>query len=347
MHPLPAGHGRPFGTDDVVGHGRGHILNTAEFFGESGLTIVAGKGGVGKTAVTAAMAVAASRSGLRTLVVEVEGKDAMSSMFETGGLSYSELELVNAAEAHAGVRARTLTPDDALLDYLADRGLKRISNRLVNSGILDVIATAVPGIRDILVLGKVKQIERTADQDLIILDAPAAGHAITFLRSAQGLADAVRTGPIHAQATDVLDLLSNPQRCRVMLVTLPEETPVNELIETAFSLEEDVGVSLGPVVVNGVYPELPGLAIPATEAARTAGTHLMKGEAEVLDGAAEFRMARRAIQDTQLQRMAEVLPLPQIHLPQVFTSDLGRDDLETLADALAEGIRGLDAGGGA
>lgn len=347
MPPLPAGHGRPRHADSGDGHNWGCGLIPAEFFGESGVTIVAGKGGVGKTAVTSAMAVAASRSGLRTLVVEVEGKDAMASMFETGGLSYAEMELVGAAQAHAGVRARTLTPDAALLDYLADRGLKRISNRLVSSGILDVIATAVPGIRDILVLGKVKQIERTANQDLIILDAPAAGHAITFLRSAQGLADAVRTGPIHVQATDVLELLSDPRRCRVMLVTLPEETPVNELIETAFSLEEDIGVSLGPVVVNGVYPELPGLVVPATEAARMAGTHLMAGEAEILDAAAEFRMARRAIQDVQLQRMAEVLPLPQIHLPQVFTSDLGRAGIEALADALVEGVLGLDAGGGA
>ncbi|MEZ5268011.1 MAG: ArsA-related P-loop ATPase [Microthrixaceae bacterium] len=137
-------------------------MKPADFFGESGLIIVAGKGGVGKTAVTSAMAVAASLEGLRTLVVEIEGKDAMASMFDTGSLDYAELELVRTAEAHAGVRARTLTPDDALLDYLADRGLKRISNRLVSSGLLDIIATAVPGIRDILVLGKVKQIERAA-----------------------------------------------------------------------------------------------------------------------------------------------------------------------------------------
>lgn len=322
-------------------------MNPAEFLAESGLTIVAGKGGVGKTVVTAAMAVAASRCGLRTLVVEVEGKEAMASMFETGALSYAELELVNAVEAHAGVRARTLTPDDALLDYLADRGLKRISNRLVSSGVLDVVATAVPGIRDILVLGKVKQIQRSSDQDVIILDAPAAGHAITFLRSARGLADAVRTGPIHNQASEVSELLADPRRCRVVLVTIPEETPVNELIETAFSLEEDVGVALGPVVVNGVYPELPGLGIPAARAAQEAGTHLMPGEADVLDAAAAFRSARRRIQDDQLERMAEVLPLPQIRLPHLFTTEIGRDHIEELADALVSGIADLDAGGAA
>ncbi len=322
-------------------------MNPAEFLAESGLTIVAGKGGVGKTVVTAAMAVAASRCGLRTLVIEVEGKEAMASMFETGALSYAELELVNVAEAHAGVRARTLTPDDALLDYLADRGLKRISNRLVSSGLLDVVATAVPGIRDILVLGKVKQLQRNADQDVIILDAPAAGHAITFLRSARGLADAVRSGPIHSQAREVSELLADPRRTRVMLVTLPEETPVNELIETAYSLEEDVGVSLGPVVVNGVYPQLAGLGVPAAEAATEAGIHLLPGEAELLDEAATFRSARRRIQDDQLTRMGEVLPLPQIHLPHLFTTQLCRSHVEQLADALTAGIEDLDADGAA
>ena len=322
-------------------------MNPATFFGESGVIIVAGKGGVGKTTVTAALAVAASKAGLRTLVVEVEGKDGMTSMFETGGLSYHELELVRAAEAHAGVRARTLTPDEALLDYLAGRGLNRISNRLVSSGILDIVATAVPGIRDILVLGKVKQLERTGDQDLIILDAPAAGHAITFLRSARGLADAVRSGPVNTQAEDVLELLGDPRRCRVVLVTLPEETPVNELIETAFSLEEDVGVALGPVVVNGVYPELAGIGADPQQAAEAAGTRLLDHEAELLASAAAFRSSRRAIQDRQLARMAEVLPLPQLRLPYLFDSQLGREGLDTLAAALTAGILELPEGGGA
>ncbi len=322
-------------------------MNPAEFFGESGVTIVAGKGGVGKTTVTAALAVAASMAGLRTLVIEVEGKEAMASMFETGGLTYSELELVRAAEAHAGVHARTLTPDDALLDYLAGRGFQRISNRLVSTGLLDIIATAVPGIRDILVLGKVKQLQRDGGHDLILLDAPAAGHAITFLRSARGLADAVRSGPINTQANDVLELLNDPARCRVVLVTLPEETPVNELIETAYSLAEDVGVALGPVVVNGVYPELAGLGTDPEEAAADAGTHLVDGEAELLCAAAEFRTRRRSIQDRQLERMAEQLPLAQLQLPYLFTSELDRDGLEVLAQALFDGIVELPEDGGA
>src|SRR5439155_21435915 len=127
------------------------------------------------------------------------------------------------------------------------------------SGALDVVSTGAPGIKDILVLGKVKQLESMAAADLIILDTPAAGHAVTFLMSARGLLDAVSVGPIQSQATDVLDLLTDSTRCQVILVTLPEETPVNELVETAFALEERVGADLGPGVVNGLYPALPGL----------------------------------------------------------------------------------------
>jgi anion-transporting ArsA/GET3 family ATPase len=314
------------------------------FFTASGVIIVAGKGGVGKTAVSAALAVAASQAGLRVLIVEIEGKDSMASMFESGRLDYDELVLVHAAAEHGGVRARTLTPDEALLDYLSGRGLQRISNRLVSSGLLDMVATAVPGIRDILVLGKVKQLERDGQQDLIILDAPAAGHAITFLRSARGLADAVKVGPIHTQAEDVLDLLHDQRRCRVLLVTVPEETPVNELIETAFSLEEDIGVTLGPVVVNGVYPSLTGLSVPPERAATEAGVVLIEGEAELLKAAAEFRRRREAIQRVQLDRMAEVLPLPQLHLPYLFASELGREELDLLAARLLAAVHHLPGG---
>ncbi len=320
-------------------------MDPAQFLTASGVIIVAGKGGVGKTAVTAALAVAASTVGLRTLVVEVEGKGTMASLFESDRLSYEELVLIEAAVDHAGVSARTVTPDDALLEHLADRGLQRLSNRLVSSGLLDMVATAVPGIRDILVLGKVKQLERSGDWDLILLDAPAAGHAITFLRSARGLVDAVKVGPINTQAQEVLDLLTDAARCRVMLVTVPEETPVNELVETAYSLEDQVGVALAPVVVNGVYPHLAGLAVDPERAAEEVGVGLVAGESDLLREAAAFRSARTELQDQQLHRMADELPLPQLHLPYLFTSELGREELDELAAQLVRRIEALPAVG--
>ncbi len=157
-------------------------MDLERFCAASRVVIVAGKGGVGKTTVTAALATAAARTGMSVLIVEVEGKSGLAACFGEAPLTYEEAEL------RPGVRARTLTPDDALLEYLDDHGMRRISRRLSRSGALDVVATAVPGMRDILVLGKVKQLERAGVADLIVLDAPAAGHAVSFLLSARGLA---------------------------------------------------------------------------------------------------------------------------------------------------------------
>jgi anion-transporting ArsA/GET3 family ATPase len=291
---------------------------------------------VGKTVVTATMARAAARVGLSTLVIEVEGKSGLATMFGQQPLDYAEAVL-SAGGGPAGegeVRARTLTPDEALLDYLHDHGLSRISKRLVASGALDVVATAAPGIKDILILGKVKQLERSGDADLIVLDAPAAGHAITFLQSASALLDTVRVGPINAQAQAVLAMLTDHDRCRVVLVTLPEETPVNELVDTAFSLEDRVGVGLGPVVVNGVYDELPGLGTEPEAAAAAAGANLVAGEAAALRDAAAFRAHRTELQEEQVGRLAAQLPLAQIALPFVFTAEIGPAELDVLADRL-------------
>jgi Mrp family chromosome partitioning ATPase len=318
-------------------------LDPARFFAASRLVIVAGKGGVGKTVVTATLARAAARVGLSTLVIEVEGKSGLPTMFGAGGLAYDEAILLpgGGPTGEGEVRARTLTPDDALLDYLQAHGLSRISKRLVSSGALDVVATAAPGIKDILILGKVKQLERDGAVDLVILDAPAAGHAITFLQSARALLDTVRVGPINTQARDVLEMLTDHDRCRVLLVTLPEETPVNELVDTAFSLEDRVGVGLGPVVVNGCYDEVAGLEAAVGAAAESAGATLRDGEADVLSAAAAFRADRTALQTEQVGRLADQLPLPQLRLPFVFTTDIGPAELDGLADRLLDQVRTL------
>jgi anion-transporting ArsA/GET3 family ATPase len=318
-------------------------VDPAEFLRASRVVIVAGKGGVGKTTVTAALARMAGLLGLTTLVVEVEGKGGLAGLFGQPPLTYQPSLLVPAAAGTADVLGRTLTPDDALFEYLEDHGLRRVSRRLVATGAMDLVATAAPGIKDILILGKVKQLERADVADLIVLDAPAAGHAISFLLSARGLLDAVRVGPIRTQAADVLELLTDPVRSSVLLVTIPEETPVNELAETAFALEERVGVSLGPVVVNGLYPPLDGLDVDPVSAAAAAGLDLQPGEAEALVAAAAFRTERTAQQEEQLARLAAKLPLPQLRLPFLFEADLGPPQVERLAGELRAAVERLPA----
>lgn len=283
-----------------------------QFFGAARLVIVAGKGGVGKTTVTAVLAHAAAHAGLRVLAVELEGKPVLADLL-----------------ADTTVEVMTITAPEALADYLDAHGLKRVSKRLSTSGIIDVVATAAPGIDDIVVLGKLKQLERLETHDLIVVDGPAAGHAITFLLSARGLMDTVRSGPIRTQAQEVLDMFADPDRCQIVLVTLPETTPINELIETAYAVEEKVGVQLAPVVVNGVDAGDPIAVVDVV------------GASADLRLAAEFRNHRRAAQRAELARLSNDLALDQMRLPQLAVAGISAKDVPALAAALLEQIGGL------
>lgn len=315
-------------------------VDVPAFCSESRVLVVAGKGGVGKTTMAAALARMAADAGLSALVVELEGRQGIASAFGSEQpLGYDEVTLASEGDGVSGsVRGRTITPDDALLEYLADHGLQRVSRRLVSSGVLDVVATAIPGLRDVLVLGKVKQLERAGVADLIVVDAPATGHAVTFLTSARGLLDAARGGPVRTQAAEVAELLQDPSRCRVVLVTLPEELPVSETVEAAYQLEDRAGVQLGPVIVNGVDQVPAELEVPAPVAAAEAGVDFSVDRLEALDAARTFRLHRRQLQSEQLERLAIELPLPQLPLPQLAAPAIGPEELGRLAETLAADV---------
>jgi anion-transporting ArsA/GET3 family ATPase len=285
----------------------------------------------------------AAEAGLSVLVVELEGRAGLSAAFgHPSPLGYGEAQLMSAGpDARGTVRGRRITPDDALLEYLADHGLQRVSKRLVSSGVVDVVATAIPGIRDVLVLGKVKQLERDRVADLIVVDAPATGHAVTFLTSPAGLLDAARSGPVRTQAADVVELLQDPARCRVILVTLPEEMPVSETVEAAYLLEDRAGVQLGPVVVN-CWDEAPdGLEAEAARAAAGAGVELSDEQVAALDAARTFRLRRLELAAAQVEHLGRELPLPQLRLPDLAAPSIGPDELGYLSGALAEGVAAL------
>ncbi len=315
-------------------------MDVAAFCTESRVLVVAGKGGVGKTTVAATVSRMAAEAGLSVLLVELEGRAGLGAAFGVPGpLGYKESSLL--ATAGGGVRGRRITPDDALLEYLADHGLKRVSKRLVSSGVVDVVATAIPGIRDVLVLGKVKQLERDRVADLLVVDAPATGHAVTFLTSPAGLLDAARSGPVRAQAADVVELLHDPSRCGVLLVTLPEEMPVSETVEAAYLLEDKAGVRLGPVIVN-CWDEPPvGLGASAAEAADEAGVPLPADEVGALEAARAFRLRRHELAAAQVERLGRELPLPQLRIPALAAPAIGPDELGLLVAALGEQVAAL------
>ncbi|MGH9133374.1 MAG: ArsA-related P-loop ATPase [Ilumatobacteraceae bacterium] len=278
------------------------------------VVVVAGKGGVGKTTVTAVLARAAADAGRRVLAVELDGKPALAALLP-------------------GIEVRSISAADALDEYLRDHGFTRVAKRLTSTGVIDVISTAAPGIDDIVVLGKIKQLERSGEWDLIVVDGPAAGHAITFLTSAQGMLDSVRGGPVYSQAKDVMALLGDSERCQVVLVTLPETTPVNEVIETTAKLVERVGVRLGPVVVNGVDTR--------TDVPDPSRLALGRGaDAKAMRAAAVFRRARRAMQDDEIARLVAAIGAEHAELAQLAElaalplAGLDADAIRTLAASL-------------
>jgi anion-transporting ArsA/GET3 family ATPase len=263
--------------------------------------IVAGKGGVGKSKIAAALTLAANRCGLTSLLVETDGKPVPS-----------------------GISSLSLTPPEALREYLDTKGLGRISRLMISAGVLDVITSAAPGIDDLLVLGKVKHLERSDAADVIVVDGPAAGHAITMLRTPQAISDSVKSGAVRLQADEILEMLRDGSRCQVVLVTIPEPTPVQECIETAYALEEEVGVKLAPIVVNQVDTSQP-LDIP-----------LSLSEHSALAQAAEFRNAQILRHHTNVKKLDEQLPLAQL-----IVSDLASCTIEIIADQLLVAIEKL------
>jgi anion-transporting ArsA/GET3 family ATPase len=274
-------------------------VDPLQFVTTARVAVVAGKGGVGKTTVTAVLARAAIRRGLRVLVVELDGKPTLDTLVPD-------------------VQVQHISATAALGEYLDTHGLSRVTKRLTTSGIIDVVATASPGIDDIVVLGKIKQLERSGEYDLVVVDGPAAGHAITFLLSAKSLLATVRGGPIRTQATEVAEMLADPTRSQVVLVTLPETTPVNEAVETAYALEERVGVHLAPIVVNAV-DDGPLLPVEAAD------------DGSPMRAAGEFRNARRSLHATERARLAEELALPQLALSLVPGSLLDAAAIDRLA----------------
>lgn len=313
---------------------------------QSRVVVVAGKGGVGSSTVAAAHALAAARQGADVLFVAVDGRPGMGELLGGREINARDQVVQRKVGGPDGgtIRARTIPADQAFGDYLELKGVGGLLRRAASAASLPMIAAATPGLEHLLVLGKIKELEREKAADLIIVDAPPAGHAAPFLRSASGLSDVVKSGPVMDQAEEVSAMLADPARCSALLVALPEETPITEVIELANELGDDLGISLLPLVVNACWPDRPGLQKSPAMAARSHKLKLSPSAKASLESAASFGRNRLAQQREQIERLAAARDEPIITLPRLATPRLDADDLEVLADALAEAAQiGVDA----
>jgi anion-transporting ArsA/GET3 family ATPase len=327
---------------------------TEDFFHPK-ILIVSGKGGVGKTTVAAALALVAARAGRKVCVAEVDRKGTLPRLFGGAELTYDPREMA------PGVWGMNIVPERALAEYLdVQYHMKRISRVFTSTQFVDYITTAAPGLKDILVLGKIWYLEQErggsrSDFDTIIVDAPAAGHMLTFLSAPMGLSDALRVGPVRRQSDWLIGMLRDSERTRVHLVTLPEEMPVTETLETAEALQDRVGINMGAVFANAVYSELfsdeevdrldqfeasdgrEGLI----ESAKAVGLMIDDADVDELLGYARFLQARRQIQSGHLTEVRNGVKEPVVELPFLFSAGLALPDIENLADVIEQRIDDL------
>jgi len=307
----------------------------AAWLTSAGVAIVAGKGGVGSSTVAAAAALAAAREGADVLFIAVDGRPGMGPLL--GGRELDSTDRILRRVKGAGqVRGRTIPADQAFGDYMELKGVGGMLRRAASAASLPMIAAATPGLEHLLVLGKIKELARDGAADLIIVDAPPAGHAAPFLRSATGLSDVVQSGPIREQSVEVDEMLRDPSRCRAMIVTLAEETPVTEAIELAEELRRDIGMSIMATVVNGCWKDRAGLAKSPAMAARShPGVKLSDAAKLALASSTDFGRERLERQRDQIERVRLSTDDPVITLPRLATPRLTLHHLGELADALA------------
>ncbi|MEX2625536.1 MAG: ArsA-related P-loop ATPase, partial [Ilumatobacteraceae bacterium] len=297
------------------------------------VAVVAGKGGVGSTTVAAAMALAAARDGADVLFVSVDGRPGVGPLL--GGAPLTERAAVLCDLSGAGrVRGRTIPASGAFADYLELKKVPRLVRRAASAASLDMIAAATPGLEHLLVLGKIKELERTGEADLLIVDAPPAGHAAPFLRSPRALLDVVTDGAVREQAEEVSAMLADPARTQGVIVTLPEETPVNEAIELDRDLRDELHMRMGPLVVNACWPDRAGLAVQPRTAAKRQGVSLPTSAASALAGSVAFGRARLTQQREQLARLDAAIGSSWRVLTRLPVTRITPEHLRKLADEL-------------
>jgi len=303
------------------------------------LHVVTGKGGTGKTSVAAALALGLAEGGRRTLLVEVEGRQGIAQLFGTDPLPYAERRIATVAGG-GEVRALAVDPEEALLEYLdmfyhlgaAGRALRKI-------GAIDFATTIAPGLRDVLLTGKVKESTTRATDgkrvyDAVVLDAPPTGRIGRFLNVTAETARLAKMGPIKTQSEGVASLLRSPITA-VHVVTLLEEMPVQESLDAIAELGT-LGIPVGRVIVNGARPPLlPAGRVTKTELRRglvAAGLPADPATIGGLQAEAKAHLTRRELEESLRAELAE-LGRPMVELP-LLPAGIDRAGLTELADLL-------------
>ena len=312
------------------------------------LHVVTGKGGTGKTTVAAALAMSLAGKGQRVLLCEVEGRQGIAQLFDVPPLPYEERKIA-VGLGGGEVYALAIDPESALLEYLAMYyRLGRAGKALDRFGIIDFATTIAPGVRDVLLTGKVYEAARRRNgdgfaYDAVIMDAPPTGRITRFLNVNAEVAGLAKVGPIRRQADSIMQMMRSSET-HVHLVTVLEEMPVQETIDGIAELQSE-RLPVGKVILNLVRPPLlaaatrealeAGTLTKAKVAKSLTKTALDADAAPVLITGGEAHLERQRLQDEQ-RDILEDCGKTLVELPAI-TDGI---DLGALFD-LAEKLRGL------
>jgi anion-transporting ArsA/GET3 family ATPase len=302
------------------------------------LLFVTGKGGVGKTTIAAALGQLASARGLRTLLCEVDAKGNLAGAFETGPTAFAEREI------QPGLWAMSMDTEASLKEYLRlQLKLPLLSRIGPLARTFDFVANAAPGVKEILIVGKLCHEVRERHYDLVVVDAPASGHIVGQLAAPQAIQDLVQVGTVRDQTGWMIDILSDPRQTGVVIVATPEEMPVNETLELAARMQAETKVDLAAVVVNRVLPELFGrgeekvFRAVRDEAASAALAAAVDGPVAPLLEGAELAVKMRRTRAEHLGELRAGLPkgVELLYVPELFQRTHGVRATRQIADALS------------
>lgn len=292
------------------------------------VVVVTGKGGVGKTTTCAALALMAHRAGRRVLICETQGAERVPSLFGQKSQGYQYTTLAPR------LRSISISSEAAIEDYLMKvLHFRRIYQMVFRNRIMGPFMDAVPGLHDLVQMGKVMELERTpaSDVDLYIVDAPATGHALAMLNAPRTMMDLTVRGPFYENAQLVANLLEDPRKTSLVLVATPEELPINETLE----LYERLGNmrrQVKMVVLNEVQPP----PIQRPERLDAFLPYLRAGADET--GQRTLDLAETLLRRHQLQEHARLrlqnIAAPRVEFPMLAHRGLGRIELEQLAGLL-------------
>jgi anion-transporting ArsA/GET3 family ATPase len=302
------------------------------------LVFVTGKGGVGKSTIAAALALLAAEQGKRTLVCDLDAKGDLADFYETGPTNFTPREV------QPRLYAMSMDTEESLKEYLTlQLKLPRMARIGPLARIFEFVATAAPGVKEILTVGKVTWEARERHYDLVVVDASPTGHIVGQLDAPNAINELVQVGMVRQQTGWLIDVLSDPARTGLVIVTTPEEMPVNETIELSGRIEAETKVNLAAIVVNRVLPELFGRGeeevferIETPEHAEALSVAVGSDVRPILQ-AADLAVTMRRTRAGHLDRLREHVDpsIPMLYVPYLFMRSHGMRTTRHIAEALS------------